>query len=578
MESAPIIRRELWMALRQKGLRSSRMIYASLSVALAILCLIIGNSSFSSFIHVGIFYLGLFAALSGPLATAIRLLVQDRQSQAFGFLFLAGVTPREHFWSKVASTFLITFPNLLALAPALAVTFLSGSISLSLFLSTMACLPIILLFLIALGCFTASLWREESTASVAAYMIGAILCGLPIGAYEATRWTSHSISELWQLLSPAWGPWMVLAHFTKGSQPDFWMNSAVTLGWIALFIWLAGLNMRREWDREISGYKTPTFKDRLHEWTRGNKAWRLKQKKWLDINPYAWIEMTNRQPVMLGWFCMGAVLAITLLAAIILRPEWSGTWILLAGSLILIVSIEWIMAYSSANRMAQDRRNQAFELLLTTPLEVHQIVQGEMLALYHLFRHLFIGAIAVCVSLMVWGFFWRQWTPWALVNYLLAWSVILGCLVRRVWPKNYKNSVRTIWAGLNTAEPALSVAKGWNWNAYLLWMIFVLSGSFRHVQPFPTGHPMESVIVALVAMFYFGITYFSHHLSGEVWSDQVEKLLLEDFRLIVVEPIPDPKDPRLKNWQVTRRLYYPRPTLLSPIPRARLPKDAGSAS
>ena len=68
---------------------------------------------------------------------------------------------------------------------------------------------------------------------------------------------------------------------------------------------------------------------------------------------------------------------------------------------------------------------------------------------------------------------------------------------------------------------------------------------------FPTGSPVEVVIVGL-ALFVFGTLRARFRESAL----NVERRLIVDFREIVREPVPEPNDPRFKQWIVQERFPW----------------------
>ena len=334
MTLSPVIERELRVALRKKDPRKSRLKYSALGVALASLCLLISYwGSFPAILHEWLFYIGLYIAVIQTLQLTSDLFTQERQNQTLGLLFLAGLDMPELFGGKVASAFLVSFTNLIALAPSLAMPFLTGGISFSLFVATLCCLPVVLVFTLAISCLASALCEDDSTARIVAVVIAAVLSLIPPLAYEVSCWCSHAISPQWRLVSPAWGPWIVDHQLSLGTLSDFWWNSLITLMWSGVFFILAGVAVRQVWKRDLGDARRPVWGDRLRAWAYGSRAWRRKQALWLDRNPFVWLATRNRQPERLAWGVVILVFGIVALCCWVLPRPWLKVSIFLLARL-----------------------------------------------------------------------------------------------------------------------------------------------------------------------------------------------------------------------------------------------------
>jgi hypothetical protein len=261
---------------------------------------------------------------------------------------------------------------------------------------------------------------------------------------------------------------------------------------------------------------------------------------------------------------MGGILTITLLANLLCPRPWIKCWIPLTAAGLITLTIEWLKDYTAARRMALDRREQTFELLLTTPISIQDLIQGEQAALHRMFLPLYATSFVVSVGLMLSSLPLVNWTPDKAISFSLAWLIVLTANLRRLWLRNYRGAIRAMWAGLNTGSPALAVSKAWglgNMGLYSFVVISLLSSLFS----FPSGRWIEILDVSFLVILFFHFAFFHHAKDGRSWSETIEDYMIEDLIYVVAEPLPDTSDMRIKRWNVLQRLYYHRPTLLRPL-------------
>ena len=130
---APLVRRELRIALRRRQLPKERFYVAASGAALVTLYLLLGlldgSSSVGRKLHEWLFYIGLFLAVVRPTQATVGIFSEERRNQTLGLLHLTGMTSLELFVSKLLGGLLVASAGLLAIVPFLAVPFLSGGVS-----------------------------------------------------------------------------------------------------------------------------------------------------------------------------------------------------------------------------------------------------------------------------------------------------------------------------------------------------------------------------------------------------------------------------------------------------------------
>jgi ABC-type transport system involved in multi-copper enzyme maturation permease subunit len=599
MTCLPLIERELRVALRKQRPTQGRLKVAALATAGSILFLLFGAVTNDRSVGRGLEELLCVACLSfvlrAPRLTAGGL-AEERRNQTLGLLFLSGLGAGEVFVSKFLSSALIAFTNLLAIFPMLALPFLIGGISYDLFVAIICALPVLMLFALAVSLLASVLTREDGAAVVVANVLGALLCLLaPAISLAHSQFSTLARPSMWWLrLSPAYGPYLVWRGFNSGFGPveqrEFWQNLSVTLAWSALALGVAAFALNRLWRELETEERTGGWRERWRQFMHGDLQSRQRLGRlWLNLNPFVWLAGRNRQPAMLGWLVVGGIVLIWLLCWAVWAGQWPSVPNFFITAMLLNMVFSWLTLHTAAQELGRARRDGAYELLLTTPLDPSDIVWGELQALRRHFRVLSIFVLTVNVLMMLGGLAARSWNTGALVVYLCVWLFLLAWtwLLGHQWSR----ALPVMWASLNSGRPEHAVWRaGFNtgagpkwWYWIWIWNIYNLLQFWnKGFQRFPTGSRIE-VVFALSITGLFLIGYLVSRLGmhrGKVhdfkWDPQAKvwlpiwsidakgserqrtcaRRLISEFREIVREPVPDPSDPRFKKWNVLERFPW----------------------
>jgi hypothetical protein len=228
----------------------------------------------------------------------------------------------------------------------------------------------------------------------------------------------------------------------------------------------------------------------------------------------------------------------------------------------------------AAQEIGLARRDGAYELLLTTPLNPSDIVWGVLEALRWHFQALANVVLFLNALMMLGGLWVRPWNSTALVVYFLIWLVLLTWTWRL--GRRWSRVLPVMWASLNCGRPARAVYAlwrtsgfhGWSW----IWILFNLSNLGRSFRGFPTGSLRELVFISVLGLI--GLIWLasqslklSVHVRDFRWEPRTmvwiegaagicETRLTREFREIVREPLPDPNDRRFKKWDVRERFPW----------------------
>lgn len=586
MAFLPLIERELRVALRKKRPVKNRWLVAAACSGGALLFLatstLSGSRGMGGTLHKALCVVGVYLALRTPLLMA-GVFTEERRNQTLGLLFLSGLRAGEIFVSKVFSAAMIAFTGLLAMFPLLALPFLTGGVSFDLFVATIFALPNLLVFALAVTLLASVLTEDEGAAVLLAGALAAVVCAAPAMVYLGqAHFAPGTVPSCWWLrLSPAYGPWLIWKGLGWGAAAEFWRNAGMTMCWSALCLLAADVALRRVWrdwreNRGVTGWNGG-WQHILHGNVRDRQ--RL-AARWLEVNPWVWLAARDRRPATLGWWGVGGLAFVWVAGCVVWRGEWLRTSNLLLTAALLNFVLHWIIRYTAAEGLGNGRRDGSYELLLTTPLNPSEIVQGELEALRWHFGGVTQAALGMNAGLMLAGLAARSWTPRALFVYGAIWSGMLTWAW--VQARNWRAALPAMWAGLNCGRPAQAIWRvaglnsRWRWFTILFnlgfwsWTLFV-SGIFSSaLSRFPSGSSYEIQVALTVAFFAVcvvvaeGIMHRSKsvkdgvvgHTLGNPMQKQCGRRLVAEFREIVREPVPDPDDPRFKKWHCRERFPW----------------------
>jgi hypothetical protein len=555
MALLPIIERELRVALRKQRPVGRRLKVAGLAVIGTLIFVamaqLTGGRQASRELHRLFCLVGLYTVLRAPQLTA-GLLAKERREQTLGLLFLSGLSSGEVFLSKLVSAAAIAFTDLLAIFPMLALPFLLGGISFDVFLATIVCLPTLLLFALTVSLLASVLTDDDGAAILVASALALIFCALPLAVYLVqTSFVASTPSRWWLLLSPAYGPWLIVSRLAKGSGPDVWKNLLLTLGWSLLCLGAAGFRLTRLWRDRPEEVGDHSWRQRWRDWVHGARAWRLRiAVRWLDVNPFAWLAARDRKPGTFAWLAVAGIVASWLAGFLLWPGRWRSVPILFATATLLNLSLRWIIYYSAASGLGNRRADGSYELLLTTPVGPGEIVWGQLEGLQMHFRAVCRAVFLLEVAMMLGGLLMRDWELSALFVYGAIWAALLSWAARQM--RFPRGALLAMWAGLNSGRPAHATWRAVGLNLWIcIWLLFNLGSGFSRSASFPGGSLIEVILAAFGVYLLLAYTFRPPETL-----DVIERRLVTEFREIVREPLPDPADPRFKHWKIHERFPW----------------------
>lgn len=559
MHCPPIVERELRVAMRKLDVRKLRWTISLICTAISLFFLIagiLGGETFIRSLHPWLFVAAIYYAVINTFKLAAGMFVQERQEQTLGFLFLAGLTMPEIFLTKIAGTFLVAITYVLALIPFMAIPFLAGGISLDVFWATFWCLPNLLILALALSTFASVCGKEQSAAASLAQTLAIALATFTPAIHWLGVNSGVKMSDAWLLASPAYGPWLISKQFSYTPASDFWCNSLITLGWSIVFFVLAAVVLRRTWRSETSAYENSVWQKITPSWLKRSRQWKEQRATLLDENPFAWLASSDRHPERLAWGMVAVTAAIWLLGWFVIGSNWLTVPNFFITATLVNVELATIIMFAGSKRIGEDRRSGALEILLVTPIQPLEIINGQIEATRRQFRSISYFLSTTWLGFVVIGLTIRPWTVRALIVYFVAWSVLI------FWTLRLSNrcGLGALYASLITGSPGFAVWKAMSGNVNVMswvWIYFNLQMIFSGIRAFPSGSVLELLIFAVGVPFVFIMTTLirQNDMSNNPYSPEAIRTswLVEDFRIIAQSPIPNTADKRFKKWKVTDR-------------------------
>lgn len=555
----PIIERELRVATHKSGALKSRFLVATVGTAIVFLSLLLFRSGFAGQPLRKIFlYGGLYLAVMPAAQASVGLFCEERRNQTLELLYLTGMGAGELFIGKLLGGFLIASSELLALAPFMAVPFMSGGLSRDLFFATVACFPILLFATLAIGTLASVCCKDDGAAWGGAVGLIALVClAVPLPYFLGYASTGAvPFSAKWLCFSPAFGPYLVATNFFRYSPKYFWANAAITLAMGMCALALAALILNRNWRQQIVMLKGSSgWRGKWQNFVHGSSAWRQTlRKKLLPMHAYQWLVEQNRRPLLTAWAFVATIVFIWLMGWLAWPRAWPTPMNFYITAFILIIGVQWIKVYAAARQMGFDRRDGGLELLLTTPLDPAEIVDGQLAALRSQFRPVKWALVGLFALMMFGGYWTRSWTPGSRFSFFAIWFFLI---LYAVYERNGMAG-NSMWVALNTGRPSFAMFRtsrsrfGMLQHWYWFYWMWSSPGMFRgllHAGKFPSGSPGEIGLISFVGLFLLSITIV-------MWNEPpaMRINLVREMRSIAREPVPDADDPRLKKWDPSKRL------------------------
>src|SRR5581483_2657327 len=369
MTFLPIVERELRVAARLTRTYRSRALMAAILGIVAIIMLLFGalgpapaQMGGTMFATLSWMVLG-FCLLEGGRTTA-DCLSEERREGTLGLLFLTDLKGYDVVLGKLAATSLTSIYGLLAMLPILALPLLLGGVTMQEFWLRALALANILFASLAAGMWVSARSRVERAAVSGTFWL--LLAWVVVPPLSQST-TLYGLS-----------PGFAFAKAGYGGM-DYWKSFLCTqlIGWF-LLAWASYTVSRRLADNAAPAGRPFWLRGRgVRQRARASRNDRQRSQM-LDINPAFWLVMRNVSPVNWIWF------VIIPIATVLLTLSFSavfGIGLLIPAGLLVNFLLKMRIGVQACHGMAEIRRDNGLEMLLSTPLTTHAIIRGQILAL-----------------------------------------------------------------------------------------------------------------------------------------------------------------------------------------------------
>ena len=408
MTVLPIVERELRAAARQRATYWVRLGIAmgAILVASVIFVLTFGLPPQQTARHTFQWLAGtmmLYCLAYGRRSTADCLSVEKREG-TLGLLFLTDLKGHDVVLGKLVATSVRGFYGLLAVFPVLAIPLLLGGITNGEFWRLVLVLMDTFLFSLAIGILGSALSRDQQRAMAANLTLLLFLMAAPAACMYALEDFAPGMRQLPQLLfsCPAYAFYLCDdGHYTAAPN-HFWWSLGVIHGLTWLLILAAGWIVPRTWQDRPARTEKNRGLELWHAWSHGPVAQKAAfRRRTLNTNAFYWLAARARFKPVHVWTFLACMAVWWLVCWAVAGRAWLDPSSVILSAVLLNFAFKVWLTIEAGRQLAEDRRTGAFELLLSVPLTVPDIVRGQLLALRRQFLWPVLAALGVGVMLMV---------------------------------------------------------------------------------------------------------------------------------------------------------------------------------
>jgi hypothetical protein len=404
MTFLPIVQRELLVSARRHTTYSTRLVVALVAVVIGIFFYIANLRAprhlVAHYIFEGVSVLALLYCLAAGRRSTADCLSEEKREGTLGLLFLTKLKGYDVVLGKLAATSLNSFFCLLAIFPILAVPLLMGGITNGEFWRMVLVLVNTFLFSLAVGIFSSALSQNARRAMGANFIwflsLAFVLpaCGLAIVYFSS----SHLLIPELFLCCPVYSFYLTFAARYVFETDHFWWSIAIVHGLTWLLIIMASRILPRIWQDRPAEKGKKKLRKRWQTWVYGNPIKRKAlRKRLLDINAFLWLAARARLKPITVWISLGIIVIWWLTVRAVLDSSWRDEILAFTTALLLNSLLKLWLAVETGQRLADDQKLGALELLLSTPLTIRDILRGQFLAL----RRQFLGPLMFVVGIEI---------------------------------------------------------------------------------------------------------------------------------------------------------------------------------
>jgi ABC-type transport system involved in multi-copper enzyme maturation permease subunit len=340
----------------------------------------------------------LFCLFAGRGLTA-DCLSKEKREGTLGLLFLTDLKGYDVVMGKLTATSLAGFYALLTVFPVLAIPMLAGGMTNGELWRMVLVLANTFFLSLAIGILASAMTWEYRTAMAANFFLFALVIGgLPACGFAVDAATGLFVPPFFYLC-PLYSFVLCQDKNYAGSSTGFWCSVGLThlLAW--LFVILACSIVPRAW-----GDKPAVAASGRWRWRElgalvnyGGPTQRAAfRKKALDENAFFWLTARAWLKPVHVWIFVGVAALWWIYGWLKARQFWlvEGE-VYITTAVLLNCSFKAWIALEAGHQSGEDRRSNAFELLLVTPMTVDDILGGQWRAMRRQFLWPLLLVVAV---------------------------------------------------------------------------------------------------------------------------------------------------------------------------------------
>jgi len=323
----------------------------------------------------------LYCLVYGRRATADSISFEKREG-TLGLLFLTDLKGHDVVLGKLAATSTRGFYGLIAVFPVLAVPLLLGGITNGEFWRMVLVLVNTFLFSLAVGIFGSALSRDFRHAMGANLALLVICMGLgPAVGFALDYFSGLFIPGLF-FSCTAYSFYLCSEAQYALQAKNFWWSLGVTHGLTWFLIVLASWVVPRAWHDQPASERKGMWRGFWQRWKYGpisNKS--AVRQQLLNENPFYWLASRVTRKTAHVWTFLFLMAVWWLVGWAVSGSVWFDPSVAILTVLMLNCTFKIWITIEAGQQLAEDKRAGAFELLLTVPLKVQEILRGQLLAL-----------------------------------------------------------------------------------------------------------------------------------------------------------------------------------------------------
>jgi alpha-tubulin suppressor-like RCC1 family protein/ABC-type transport system involved in multi-copper enzyme maturation permease subunit len=341
----------------------------------------------------------LFGLLAGRRSTA-DCLSQEKREGTLGLLFLTDLKGYDVVLGKLVATSISGFYALVSIFPVLAIPLLAGGMTNGELWRMVLVLINTFFFSLSIGILASAVSREYRTAMAVNFFLALVIIGAPVACamwFETMR--NRFVPQLYYSC-PIFSFFMCndINYASKGMARNFWWSLAFTHGLAWMLTLSACWIVPRTW-----GDKPAPAPSRRWRWRNlgrmisyGSQArCAAFRQRTLDVNAFYWLAARARLKPAHVWFFLGCAVVWWVLGCLKWGNYWMADATFFTTAIIINSALKLWITVEARQRLGEERRAGAFELLLATPLTVGDFLRGQILAL----RRQFLGPLLLVTAL-----------------------------------------------------------------------------------------------------------------------------------------------------------------------------------